>query len=103
MPRKKPTRTLALLALVVTIPAAVWAFDGPPNDGGPAGNGRHRTPPPLAYAACAGKAAGDSVEFTTRRGNTIAATCREVAGKLAAIPERPSRAGAGPAGQPANP
>jgi hypothetical protein len=103
MSRRKRTRTLALLALVATIPAAAWAFDGPPNDGGPAGNGKRRTPPPQAYVDCQGKAAGDPVEITTPRGDTIAATCREFEGKLAAIPDHPPRFGAGQSGQPANP
>lgn len=86
---KNRNRTLALLTLAVAIPVSVWAFTTPA-DGGP-GTGAHRMPPPQAFAVCAGKTAGEAVTITTPRGDTLAATCREIDGKLAALPARPLR------------
>jgi hypothetical protein len=57
-------------------------------------NNRRKGPPPEAISACEGKQAGDSVEFTGRRGETLKATCKEMNGLLAAVP-----AGGPPAGQ----
>ena len=51
------------------------------------GQGRPKGPPPEAFAACEGKSAGDSVEFTGRRGETLKATCQEKDGTLVAEPE----------------
>lgn len=51
--------------------------------------GPDRPPPPEAIAACAGKAAGTAVTFTGPRGDTVAATCRERNGLLAAAPNNP--------------
>lgn len=44
-------------------------------------------PPPQAYEACKDKNEGDSVEIVTPRGETIKATCKQIDGKLAAMPE----------------
>jgi hypothetical protein len=44
-------------------------------------------PPPQAYEACNGKNEGDSVKITTPWGETITAICKQINGKLAAMPE----------------
>ena len=59
------------------------------------GDDRRHGPPPEAIEACEGKEVGDSVEFTGRRGETLKATCREINGQMAAVPERMSP-GSGP-------
>jgi hypothetical protein len=62
----------------------------------PAGpGGRPHGPPPEAIAACSGKAAGATVSFTGRRGDTLTGTCEKVGDVLAARP-----AGGPPGGQP---
>ena len=43
--------------------------------------------PAATTRACEGKQVGDSVEFTGRRGETLKATCKEMNGQLAAVPE----------------
>ncbi|TAL19946.1 MAG: hypothetical protein EPO01_14240 [Aquabacterium sp.] len=43
-------------------------------------------PPPEAVAACQGKAAGTTVSFTGRRGDTLTGTCETRNGVLAARP-----------------
>lgn len=61
--------TAALLAVVVMVPASSWAFKG--------GRGEGRMGPPSeAIEACKGKTEGTEVEFTTRRGDKVKATCR---------------------------
>ena len=54
-------------------------------------NGRPRGTPTEAIEACEGKAAGDSVRFTGRRGETMDAICQEVEGQLVAVPEKMRR------------
>lgn len=61
----------------------------PPNDAGGPPPGSGRPPPQEAVAACAGKVAGAAVTFTGPRGDTIAATCRERNGLMAAAPNDP--------------
>jgi hypothetical protein len=57
-------------------------------------NQKRRKPPKVAFEACEGKAVGDSVTFTGRRGETLKATCKEMQGQLVAVPERgPSNQG----------
>ncbi len=48
--------------------------------------GRPSGPPSEAFAACEGKAAGDVVTFSGRRGETLEATCKERNGQLVAMP-----------------
>lgn len=48
--------------------------------------GRPHGPPPEAIAACKGKAVGDSVSFTGRRGETLTGTCQKAGEVLAARP-----------------
>jgi hypothetical protein len=62
-----------------------------------AGGGQRRAPPPEAIAACKGKAAGDTVSFTGRRG-TVTSVCEEIGGVLAARPVHGSQGGANPPG-----
>ncbi len=84
---KRGVAKVALAAALLTLaPASGWAR----GQGGP--DGGRRGPPPEAIAACEGKEAGDNVEFTGRRGETLQATCEEVEGQLVAVPEdRPER------------
>lgn len=53
-------------------------------------------PPPEAIEACVDQEVGTVVSFTTRNGEELSATCTEIEGQLAAVPEghgkrRPSR------------
>jgi len=73
-------RALGVLALATMIPVSGWAF------GGPGMGGRFQGPPQEAFDACAGKKAGDTVQFTTPCGDNVAAVCRDEGGKLAAAP-----------------
>jgi len=75
----------SLFVLLSLIPVAVWAY-------GDSDSKRRKEPPKEAFEACEGKAAGDTVEFTGRRGETITATCEEQDDQLVAVPEgRPRR------------
>ncbi len=74
-------RTLGILAIVAMIPASGLAF------GGPRDGGRQMGPPQEAIDACAGKATGDTVEFTTPGGDAVTGTCRQIRDKLIAVPE----------------
>lgn len=81
MKNSKMKTFICLLVLVSLVPVASWASG---NDG----KGKQRNgPPPEAFEACEGKNAGDSVEFTGRRGETLTATCEERNGQLVAVPE----------------
>jgi len=46
-----------------------------------------RGPPPEAFEVCEGKSAGDSVSFTTPKGDSVAATCQLKREKLVAVPD----------------
>ena len=72
---------ISLLVLACMFPVVSWAYG---NDG----EKRRMSPPPEAIETCEGKQVGDSVEFTSRRGNTISAICEDVRGQLMAVPER---------------
>lgn len=74
-------RTLGILAIVAVIPASGLAF------GGHRDGGKRMGPPQEAIDACAGKTAGDTVDFTTSGGETVTGTCREIRDKLVAVPE----------------
>ncbi|MGB3211743.1 MAG: hypothetical protein WBB19_13650 [Desulforhopalus sp.] len=73
-------KTVLLMAVLVLMPLTGCA------DSDSQAHKRRMGPPPEAIQACAGKKAGDSVEFTGRRGETVKATCREINGQLAAAP-----------------
>lgn len=72
-------RKIAIVALLVSlVPASGWG----------AGSGmRRQGPPPEALAVCEGRTAGDAVQFTNRRGETVSAICREKGGRLVAQPD----------------
>lgn len=57
--------------------------------------GGHRSPPPGAYAACAGKSAGARAQFASPRGDTVAGTCESEGARLVLRPDRPPPHGDG--------
>lgn len=71
---------VSLFVLLSLIPVTGWAY-------GDDDSKRRKEPPPEAIEACEGKEAGDTVEFTGRRGETITATCEERDDQLVAAPE----------------
>lgn len=77
---------IATLATLLFTPISGCAADGKRED-------RRPGPPPEAIKACEGKSVGDSVTFTGRRGESLKATCKEIEGQMAAVPE-----GMGPGG-----
>ncbi len=77
----KGRKTAMILALAVLIPAAGYAF------GGHWGGGKPMGPPQEAVDACKDLSEGDTVQFTTPRGDTVTGVCRELRGGLAAVPE----------------
>ncbi len=81
MKNLKVKTIISLIVLVSLVPVASWAYGN--NGAGKKRNG----PPPEAFEACEGKEAGDSVEFTGRRGETLTATCEEQNDQLVAVPE----------------
>ena len=81
---KKAVLVMTLLSLV---PMTCWARG---NNGQ---GGRRQGPPPEAIEACKGKQAGDSVEFTGRRGETLKAICEDRDGQFVAVPENMPRGG----------
>lgn len=70
---------LALLTFLLIPIASLAQFPG---------DGPRQQPFQAAIEACQNKAAGDSVEFTNRRGDTVVATCT-----LVAVPNEPQRKG----------
>lgn len=74
-------KTAVILAVAAMVPAAGFAF------GGHWGGGTPKGPPQAAIDACAGKSEGDTVRFTTPRGDTVSSVCREIRGELIAVPE----------------
>ncbi len=81
MNRSIIVKTVCVLMLASVVPMTSWAY------GGGRDGDRPKGPPAEAIEACEGKKAGDSVEFTGRRGETLSATCEERRGQLAAVPE----------------
>ena len=80
MKRSILVKAVCFLVLLSVAPMASWA------DGDKAKDDR-KGPPPEAIAACAGKSAGDRVEFKGRRGEMLASTCEEHRGQLVAVPD----------------
>ena len=68
------------MSSILLFGSASWAFDGPQGRGG-------RTPPPEAIEACKDKKEGETVEITIPQGEKIKATCKDINGQLAAVPE----------------
>ncbi len=90
MKNKCMSRTSVFIALFVIVPCFAWAFEGP--DGGV-----YKGLPPEAIEACKDKVEGTAVEITTPRGYTVKATCKQIDGQMAAVPEGGFR---GPKGTP---
>ena len=78
-------KTVGLAGLVVLLPTLAFAYGGQGRGGGQNG------PPQAAIEACSGMNAGDVVEFTNRRNDTIAGTCQERDGRMFAVPENRRR------------
>ncbi len=76
-----PKRRMALLALLVMVPTIAWATEDF------RGGGFRQGPPQEAVEACAGKKEGEAVRFKTPFGDNVSGVCREVRGKLIAVPE----------------
>ncbi len=76
---KKPVAAPGLLAVIVTAGVAL---------GQPPGGGHWQGPPPEANQAWEGKSPGDAVQCQPPRGDTITGTCREMQGRLVAVPPR---------------
>jgi hypothetical protein len=57
----------------------------PPEPGGPLPHGHN--PPPEAYEACEGKAAGTAAQLITPRGDTITGVCKNIDGKMVLAPD----------------
>ncbi len=72
---------MCMLALIGAASAIAGSFDEKQGRQG------GMKPPPQAYEACKDKNEGDSVKITTPWGETIKAVCKQVEGKLAAMPE----------------
>ena len=75
-------KTGLIVALAVLVPSAGFAFGGPWDGGKPKG------PPQEAIDACKDLSKGDTVQFTTPRGDTVSGICRDMPGGLVAVPER---------------
>jgi len=78
-------KLLVLVAIAVLLPTVGCASSdrgGPPDEGG-----RPPGPPQEAIDACKGKSAGDNVEFTGPRGETMQGICRDMHGQLVAVPK----------------
>ena len=77
-------KTLMVLVLVT-----LWAAQATGNEPmDRKGRHRPRTPPPEAYRACEGKAAGDTAQFTGPNGETVSGTCEEISDRLVLRPDR---------------
>jgi hypothetical protein len=75
---------MAMVVLLGAFNAVAWG-DG----GGLKMRPERMAPPPDAIDACKNKSEGDSVTFTTPRGDSIKATCKKFNGQLAAVPDGP--------------
>ena len=51
--------------------------------------GGHQGPPPEAYTVCEGKSEGDTAEFESPRGDTVAGTCEMEGDRLVLRPDNP--------------
>jgi hypothetical protein len=86
---------LVIGAALICTSQFIWAQEPQtgqnPNDNQQAGE-HHRGPPPEAYTACEGKAAGVAASFINHRGDTINGVCQaDQAGKLFIRRERPQQ------------
>lgn len=81
MKKNKLVKTCAILVILALTPIVTLACSKSADSRRPQG------PPPEAIKACEGKKAGDTTTFTGRQGETLSATCQEIQGQLAAVPE----------------
>lgn len=91
MSTKRIGITLTVAALLLGAGSG-WAF-------GPEGGEkkmRGKRAPEEAIAACREHVAGDAVTFANRRGVKMEAVCREIDGRLIAVPEKGGGGGRGP-------
>ncbi len=84
--------TINVTAILITL--LLMPMTGCASDGGR--DHKRQGPPPQAIEACEGKSVGDSVTFKGRRGEALEATCKEIEGQLAAVPEGMKRGGGEP-------
>lgn len=90
----KTEMILTVITALTLIPAMALAFAGDTK-------GSHdRKPPVEAIKACEGRKAGAKVQFQTPRGEKVDATCAEIQGQLAAVPDGRPPHGGRQAGQP---
>jgi hypothetical protein len=84
---------ISVLAAILGNLLAASAFAQEAAGGGGQGQEGHmrREPPPQAYEVCKGRQEGDAVQFTTRRGKEISATCTSSPKGLFARPQHPPR------------
>lgn len=73
--------TICLLVLIGVASVSAGSFDETQGRQG------GMKPPPQAYEACKDKNEGNSVKITTPWGETMSAICKQIDGKLAAMPE----------------
>lgn len=85
---RKNMKKFAVLAFLALVPLTACGKDNQ--------NAHRQTPPPEAVEACKDKAAGESVTFTGRRGESTEATCQIIKGQLVAVPEGMDRNGGRP-------
>ncbi len=90
MNESRMMKVACVLMLISLVPMTVFAA------GDSQRSGKRQGPPAEAIAACVDKEAGDSVEFSGRRGETVKATCQEHNGQMAAVPEGMRRGGGRP-------
>ncbi|MEO9386644.1 hypothetical protein, partial [Chromobacterium phragmitis] len=69
----------AILSISLALLTAAAAAEAP----------RDRMPPDEAFQACNGKKAGDTVSFTTPRGEKMSGKCKMMPARLAAAPDHP--------------
>lgn len=81
MKKNKLIKTCAILVVLTLTPIVTLACSKSDE------SRRLQGPPPEAIKACEGKKAGDTTTFTGRRGETLTATCKDIEGQLAAVPE----------------
>jgi hypothetical protein len=85
-------KLLITALMIASASSAVALADNNDGDNGD-GKDRPKGPPIEALKACEGKSLGAKVQFETRNGRTLNATC-----KLIAVPERLEGAGDGQGG-----
>jgi Spy/CpxP family protein refolding chaperone len=74
-------KTAVILALAAMIPVSGVAF------GGQWGGGKQKGPPQEAIDACKDMSEGDTVQFTSPRGEPVSGICRDIRGGMVAVPE----------------